>query len=487
VADNRVVLVKMQDDGTTPDAIVYPKDLANKYSTLPTDGAWFPLGGTGGDTPASVCAHTNLTYIAIALADGSGSNDHIILCQDCNKKLDTEAHADENSDSKCDKCGYIMPGGGEGNTHTHAYTYTSNGDGTHTKTCGICDVSSKEDCRFDADNICALCGYTKPTNGAHTHTFTYTSNGDGTHTKTCTDNTCTDANNNNESCRYDEDSTCIYCGYVRPSFTLTGGVLTLGGTPYTGINPSNLGETGLYYNNGSLYTGTAGGNSFKNGMLVVNYATGSAGDDGTVYHYALTNVGADFLTDKVILDTDAMSQYIGGNVFGGQGFGGYGFDITNSTGKRFTISSISADSIVGTRLKDGFTAAEIEALRAANALPKITKSTDFLAYLATIKDLNGGTTPTVDKYVELYNAGSLAGRTFTSYLKNKYGVAANGSLHEIYNSDEYFRNMVTDTILDWAHPHDYWTDSSFDGLIRGSATSQSHVEPELIEFIFDIQ
>ena len=249
---------------------------------------------------------------------------------------------------------------------------------------------------------------------------------------------------------------------------------------------------GLYYGaDKNLYTGTvtAGDKTYnyKNGMLVVSYTTGVAGDDGTVYHYTIDNIGSQYLTDKVVLDTKDMSEAIGGSTFVGNSFGGQGFKIENKTDKQFVIFSISADSVIGNGLKNGFTQAEIEALRAANSLPRITRGTDFNAYLETIKDLNNGTKPTPAKYVELYNAGALTGRTFTQYLKSKYGISENGSLFEIYSNNAYFRNMVTNTALHGSYPDTYWTDANFDGLIGGDTTDQYHVEPELIRFLLDIQ
>lgn len=67
-----------------------------------------------------------------------------------------------------------------------------------------------------------------------------------------------------------------------------------------------------------------------------------------------------------------------------------------------------------------------------------------------------------------------------------YGISENGSLFEIYSNNAYFRDMVTNTVLHGAYPDPYWTDASFDGLIRGSTTDQYHVEPELIRFLLDI-
>jgi prepilin-type N-terminal cleavage/methylation domain-containing protein len=168
VADNRVVLVKMQDDGTTPDAIVYPKDLANKYITLPTDGAWLPLGGTGGDSPASVCAHAELEYLAIAEADNT-SLYHIGICKDCQRVIEMkETHADGDNDDKCDKCGYVIGSGlNPVDPHVHIFQYTPNNDGTHKKKCvagGVCGLEEvNESCQYDLDGVCVLCGYAAPT------------------------------------------------------------------------------------------------------------------------------------------------------------------------------------------------------------------------------------------------------------------------------------------------------------------------------------
>lgn len=483
-ADNRVVLVKM--NGESPEKITYTKDLAKKYATLPADDEWFPLGADKG-TPVipPECTHedTSREYIPLADANG-GSTQHIIICQTCNEKLGIENHIDQDDDGKCDLCGW----GDRTEPHVHAYTITSNNDGTHTKTC-ICGQNITESCRFDANGICSLCGYKKPV-APHVHSFTYTSNNNGTHNKKCSG--CSEKDKINEFCTYDANGRCIYCNYQKPqvtAWTYENGILKKNGIPYTGVNHSNLAEPGLYYNEGLIYTGEAGGYSFKNGMLIVNYTTNAAEDDGTIFHYTLENIGEDFLTNKVVLNTDSMSEYISGNAFMGNAVSGIGFDITNKLNKNFVISKISATSLVGKGLKYGFTDAEIASLREANALPKITNSDVFLAYLESIKDLNGGTRPTAAQYVDLYNSGKLSGRTFTLYLKKSFGLAENDKLTSIYSDNAKFQKLVQDRInYDFGRQCPYWCESKTEnGFLAGKTQDVSHVEPELIEFIFDIQ
>ena len=501
VADNRVVLVRMEDG--KPAEIIYPKELAKKYrNALPGLDEWYPLGETGSDASADACAHENLEYLAIAETDGT-STQHIIICRSCSEELGRAPHVDSDSNNKCDDCGYIMGTGGDPtkpndpSQHTHAYTYKSNDNGTHTKTCGGCGISWNEPCRFH-DGKCTLCGYEKPADNTHVHAFRYTSNNDGTHRKVCKDSSCTQANKPNEACSYGADGKCLYCGYQKPDtpstdkWTYENGVLKRNGIPYTGVNPSDKAEPGLYYQDGLLFTGEAGEHSFKDGMLVVECTTGAAGDDGTMYHYLLKKVGADFLTDKVVLDTGKMSVDIAESVFSGACYGGSGFDIKNETDKTFVVSKISTNSKIGNALKNGFTDELIAELKAANALPKLTRAqsgqNDFQLYLETIKDLNGNSTPSASKYAELYGAGTLGDRTFTNYLKNKYNIAADDSLKELYNDKTSFLKLVQRGDIQWAAPDAYWTgDGSFDGLISGTSLNVAHVEPELIELILDIQ
>lgn len=75
-ADNRVVLVKM--NGDSPESIVYPKNLAEKYAgTLPTE--WYKLSES---SDVVICSHENRKYVAIA--DGNTSTAHMEICSECN-------------------------------------------------------------------------------------------------------------------------------------------------------------------------------------------------------------------------------------------------------------------------------------------------------------------------------------------------------------------------------------------------------------------
>jgi len=91
----------------------------------------------------------------------------------------------------------------------HKWKYTSNNDGTHIKLCSECNEESTENCSFDENGVCTLCGYVQETECQHE--WEYISNEDGTHTKTC--KLC--GVSEIEECTYDADGICIYCGQVK--------------------------------------------------------------------------------------------------------------------------------------------------------------------------------------------------------------------------------------------------------------------------------
>lgn len=45
----------------------------------------------------------------------------------------------------------------------HEWSYVSNNDGTHTGTCSLCGETVTEDCTYNEEHKCSVCGYAEPT------------------------------------------------------------------------------------------------------------------------------------------------------------------------------------------------------------------------------------------------------------------------------------------------------------------------------------
>ena len=210
-ADNRVVLVKM--NGDSPESIVYPKNLAEKYAgTLPTE--WYKLSES---SDVVICSHENRKYVAIA--DGDTSTAHMEICSECNTvTINSEAHDTIGTNGACSKCGWKAPE--DGDPHVHAYTtvFLSDCNGHHYGVCSCGVLGPSEACAYDANGVCEKCHYAKPTTGdEHEHKFTYTPTSpyNGKHTKTCTVEGC-DISGAEENCAYGLNKKCIYCGADMP-------------------------------------------------------------------------------------------------------------------------------------------------------------------------------------------------------------------------------------------------------------------------------
>ena len=98
---------------------------------------------------------TSATYL--------NSNSHAFICAFCGDAAGlTGSHFDDDSDGKCDLCGYTMStGGGSGHT-THSWTsWTDNGDGTHIRTCTVGGETETASHTY-SNGTCTVCGATDP-------------------------------------------------------------------------------------------------------------------------------------------------------------------------------------------------------------------------------------------------------------------------------------------------------------------------------------
>ena len=113
----------------------------------------------------------------------------------------------------------------------HEYVYIANGDGTHTKKCEICLEETIEDCSFDEEGICTVCGYHKEAEECNHEELEYISNDDGTHVVRCIN--CGEVLDEHEACHFNEDWICEDCGYEDMSLTYQEFSKTIHGTTVT--------------------------------------------------------------------------------------------------------------------------------------------------------------------------------------------------------------------------------------------------------------
>ena len=211
-ADNRVVLVKM--NGDSPESIVYPKNLAEKYA----DGSpaeWYKLSES---SDVETCLHESKRYVAIA--DGNTSTAHMEICSECNTvTINSEAHDTIGTNGACSKCGWKAPADGDSHVHAYNTVFLSDCNGHHYGVCSCGVLGSRENCTYDANGVCEKCHYAKPATGGdeHEHKFTYTPTSpyNGKHKKTCTVEGCS-ISDAEESCAYGLNKKCIYCGANMP-------------------------------------------------------------------------------------------------------------------------------------------------------------------------------------------------------------------------------------------------------------------------------
>ena len=118
-------------------------------------------GGTATCTEKAICSVCNTAYGEALGHDAkdvwsTDANNHWHECTRCEEQLDKVAHADENSDGKCDTCGYTMTV-----IHTHDYgTAWQSDENNHWNECTCGDKASVA-LHADANNDgkCDICDY----------------------------------------------------------------------------------------------------------------------------------------------------------------------------------------------------------------------------------------------------------------------------------------------------------------------------------------
>ncbi len=112
----------------------------------------------------------------------------------------------------------------------------------------------------------------------------------------------------------DKTATCTVT--VTDKWELKDGLLYRNGEKFTGKNPSNVGENGLYYVDGVLANGTVGGHEFRKGMLVVedklidgkNVTTETNnGTRTTDQTFSLNGIDEKYITNKLVIDITDIS------------------------------------------------------------------------------------------------------------------------------------------------------------------------------------
>ena len=173
----------------------------------------------------SSCGHLNRTELKAHTADCiTPGYAAYFLCNDCGailKENTTGNSAEKTYDSIRRR--EVSPAADEDKAHNCYYKQNEGEVQTHTATCRLCgNVNKAVACTYDSKFKKCVCGREKP----------------------------------NES------------GETASGWQIIDGLLYFDGQPFTGINNGDLGESGLYYDNGRLADGTCNGLPFSEGRLV---------------------------------------------------------------------------------------------------------------------------------------------------------------------------------------------------------------------------
>ena len=152
---------------------------------------------------------------------------HECIAGDCdvadNSQKDGYGEHSYGNDNVCDVCGYTKPV-----EHQHQWSDVWSSDGTHhwhectAAGCGVTDNSQKDgygEHNYGDDNVCDTCGYVKPVE--HQHQWSDVWSNDGTHHwHECTAAGCGVTDNSRKDGygehNYGDDNTCDTCGYTKP-------------------------------------------------------------------------------------------------------------------------------------------------------------------------------------------------------------------------------------------------------------------------------
>ena len=185
----------------------------------------------GDDNTCDVCGYTKPVEHQHQWSD-VWSNDGTYHWHECtaagcdvadNSQKDGYGEHNYGDDNVCDVCGYTKPV-----EHQHQWSDVWSNDGTHhwhECTAGDCDVADNSqkdgygEHNYGDDNVCDVCGYTKPVE--HQHQWSDVWSSDGTyHWHECTAGDCDVADNSQKDGygehNYGDDNTCDTCGYVKP-------------------------------------------------------------------------------------------------------------------------------------------------------------------------------------------------------------------------------------------------------------------------------
>lgn len=300
------------------------------------------------------------------------------------------------------------------------------------------------------------------------------------------------------------------------TYNLKTDVLEKSGAAFSGVNPSNIGEHGLYYNEGKLFTGTVSGVetgtgnrdiSYENGMLVADSTFDES--SGLAVNFSAEGVPQEYLTKKIKIDA------AGGNF---NGFMNEVFDadyymptsiqskVSVSAGENYELSEISATSeLLGfittleklisqskgqaqSYIRDNFYNYETDTKgEFYKYIPNITYGDSFIAYMGEMWGISKFTKATYDDYRKLYAAKYNADFAKSEGLDQKNLKTSTGKPFRTFTN--YLTDMDDADLLDlkwnevvaikfgssftWADP-DFARSkpSQYYGLLQGNAASK---------------
>ena len=349
----------------------------------------------------------------------------------------------------------------------HKYKYEKLNDTHHKVTCERCDYNENE--AHDGATSCSKCGWAKAEvtislnktsltlKFGDTETLIATVTPAGTAVTWETSNSSVATVDGNGTVKAVSNGTAIITAKagdkaaectvtVTDKWEIKDGLLYHNDEKYTGKNPSDVGEKGLYYVDGALASGDVDGYKFRNGMLVVedpltasNVTSNQYGGTRTSNQtFKISGIDAKYVTDKLVMDiTDIfiakykidISAYKVASAHAKVPFAellrknGWTIEdckkLVNDTARAKFTADYNAGNNFYCYPSDIFNEEKMY-------LPYINLTDDFIAYLNVLgydvsDSMNTATTQAVEEYISRATGnGEVLPLTYAQYLELKY-------------------------------------------------------------------
>ena len=249
----------------------------------------------------------------------------------------------------------------------------------------------------------------------------------------------------------DKTATCTVT--VTDKWKLKDGLLYRNGEKFTGKNPSNAGENGLYYVDGALANGTVDGHEFRKGMLVVSSSdtvTNMSSYYKVTHAFDKSSIAEEYLTSKTLLLTNST-------VFNSPGSQSY---VRNYFSINFADYSVSSAKAYIPSLKNGLEGTPWTAETVSKYIEEVNKTAGNNCY----ESISAFPFYVQGKDYDNFKALTISDLKYSEYLKLKYrnNVIVTGA--DTAKLAYFVKSGSTEKISAYA----YRNDSCGMGLVIGS-------------------